>query len=198
MTTRNLSWLEHIQSENKDFINKITPSSLPAQRTPGSRAVITCMDPRINLEAIGIPQFQPDGGFDDSTRIIRTIGGMVEERSLIIGCFLAGIHEITVLMHTDCGCCVAFNKIDTIIERMEDSIDPQKLESYKAGIGEPFKDNLRRRLKVFQNPYEAVREEVALIKSLPYAPEKLVVHGMVYVLETGKVDLVVDGYSLET
>ncbi len=193
MYTHNPSWIEAMKEANMEFKNRVDPSRLPSKRTPGSKAVITCMDPRVNLEAVGIQQFLHNGEGSSSIRIIRTIGGMVEERSLIIGCFLAGINEIAVLMHTDCGCSLAFDKIDIIIENMTKTIERKQLDQYREVIGEPFQEKLMKRLKVFQDPYQAVRDEVSHIKSLPYAPQHLVVHGLVYDLESGRLNVEVNG-----
>src|SRR6185436_6732436 len=111
-------WLDHMIDENRRFRARIRPEALPVKRTPGSVGVITCMDPRVNLEAIGIPQFGANGESESSVRIVRSIGAMSESRSLVIGTCLAGIREFAVLMHTDCGCCLAFSKIDTVIENL--------------------------------------------------------------------------------
>ena len=91
-------WLESILLDNARFRKRISLDRLPVQRTPGALAVITCMDPRINLEAIGIPGFTQHGSGTSSVRIIRSIGAMAEPRSLVIGIFLAGIREVVVLM----------------------------------------------------------------------------------------------------
>jgi len=188
------SWLETIKQKNQAFTSKVNPDDLPTARAPGP-AVITCMDPRVNLAALGIPGFADDGSNDSAVRIIRTIGAMVEERSLIVGIFLANISEIVVLMHTDCGCCLAHKNIDTIISRMEERLPAERFTSFKEELGEPFRENLLAHLKAFEDPLEAVKKEVASIKALSYAPDNLVVHGLVYTLETGKAEVVVDGYA---
>lgn len=188
------SWLESIREENRNFTEKVNAEDLPTARAPGP-AVITCMDPRVNLAAIGIPGFAEDGSNDSAVRIIRAIGAMAEERSLIVGMFLANISELVVLMHTDCGCCLAHKNIDVIIGRMEERLPAEQFDSFKQKIGEPFRENLLAHLKAFEDPFEAVEKEVASIKALPYAPDNLVIHGLVYTLETGKAEVVVDGYA---
>ncbi len=195
MQTHKSRWLDTLLTANAEFRARIDPAKLPTQRTPGTVAVITCMDPRVNLEAIGIPQFAPNGEEHSAVRVIRTIGAMAEERSLIVGIFLAGIHEIAVLMHTDCGCCAAFAKIDTIVERMHQNVDASRLQPFKAEIGEPFAERLRVWLKAFSDPRQAVLREVEAIQALPYAPPQLVVHGLVYDLASGSMDVVVNGYQ---
>ena len=195
MQTNNPRWLDTALSANIRFRNQIEVTKLPTERTPGSVAIITCMDPRVNLEAVGVPQFNPNGEGQSSIRIIRTIGAMAEERSLLIGIFLAGIHEIAVVMHTDCGCCAAYRNIDTIIERMHQNIDELVLQQFKSKIGEPFPERLRIWLKTFNDPYTAIVQEVESIKNLPFVPKHLTVHGLVYELASGKVDVVINGYQ---
>ena len=195
MPTDELRWLDAIAASNAEFRERIEPAKLPTQRSPGTVAVITCMDPRVNLEAIGIPPFTPEGEGHSSIRIIRTIGARAEERSLLIGLFLAGIREIAVLMHTDCGCCAAYDKMDVLVERLHQNVEPSRLKEFMDQVGEPFAKRLREWLKAFSDPYEAVRQEVDTIRSMPFAPRQLVVHGLVYDLAAGRIDVVVNGYT---
>lgn len=188
-------WINQINQANAAFLERINQSALPVDRAPGRRAVITCMDPRVNLEAIGLPQFGPDGSGDSSIRVIRTIGGLAERRSLVVGLFLAGIREIAVVMHTDCGNSLAYSKIDLIVANMEKSVESDRLARFKAEIGQPFAEKLRDWLGAFADPYEAVKKEAAAIKALPFAPADLIVHGLVYDLATGAVETVVNGYE---
>jgi carbonic anhydrase len=188
-------WLDTALSENAKFRARVHSDKLPVQRTPGSLAVITCMDPRVNLEGVGIPQFTEEGAGRSSVRIIRSIGAGAEGRSLVVGIFLAGIREIAVVMHTDCGCCLAYSRIDTIIENMQRNLSEAQLAEVKRIIGEPFRENLRGWLKAFQDPRDAARAEVAAIKALPFVPPNVIVHGLVYDLASGTVDVVVNGYE---
>ena len=192
--TKPKPWLESIIDSNREFVNTIDKDNLPIDRVPGP-AVITCMDPRVNLAAIGISGFAEDGSCDSSVRVIRTIGAMSEERSLIVGIFLANITEIVVLMHTDCGCCLAYSKIDTIVARMQEQLSAKDFEAYQKRYSKPFRQSLLEKLKAFQSPYDAVKKEVEAIKSLSYAPKSLIVHGLVYSLATAKVEVVVNGYA---
>jgi|GEM_PF-430422 len=194
MNTSTTNWIDEIVAANRDFTNRINPDKLPVARTPGA-AVITCMDPRVNLEAIGIPQFTQEGEGNSSVRIIRTLGAMADNRSLIVGIFLAGIHEITLIMHSDCGCCLAHSKIGSIIENMQNRLSPTAFQAFRADIGEPFEENLQSYLKTFDNPREAVKQEIEAIKSLPFIPDNLILHGLVYTLETGHIDVIVNGYA---
>ncbi len=188
-------WLGKILQKNQQFRHRVSPDTLPTERTPGALVVITCMDPRVNLEAIGIPGFASDGSGGSPVRIIRTIGAMAEPRSLVIGMFLAGIREFVVLMHTDCGCSLAHSKLDVIVENVEKRLSSAKLQAFKAMIGEPFDRQLADWLKVFAEPRQAVQDEVASIRSLSYLPDDVIVHGLLYDLASGGVEVVVNGYA---
>lgn len=186
------TWLKKIQAANATFVEEINQSRLPIERKPGP-AVITCMDPRVNLQALGIPGFESDGHCNSSVRIIRTLGGMAENRSLLVGIFLAGIREIVVLMHTDCGCCLAHSKVDVIEQNMAARLDPVNFERFKAAVGFPFEENLRGYLKSFADPREALIQEIESIRNLPFVPQDVIVHGLLYELETGRIDVIGDG-----
>jgi carbonic anhydrase len=190
-------WLDIVLGENAKFRGRVRSDTLPVQRSPGTVAVVTCMDPRVNLEAVGIPGFTEQGEGRSSIRVIRSIGAGAEPRSLVIGIFLAGIREIAVVMHTDCGCCLAYARIGTIVENMHKTLTEAQLDDVKRQIGEPFRENLRAWLKAFEDPREAAQAEVASIRSLPFVPKDLVVHGLLYDLASGAIEVVVNGYRGE-
>ena len=189
MVCRSTSWLDQILSANARFQRVNDADSLPTARTPGRAAVVTCMDPRINLAALGI-----DPAGESDVRVIRTIGGMAEDRSLIVGIHLAGIREFAVVMHTDCGNCLAKAKIGTIVENITGL--PEGGGAWRGSLGEPFAERLIDYLKAFDDPYVAVTREVESIRSKPFVPDDVIVYGLVYALESGALDLVVDGYAV--
>ncbi|MEM7564392.1 MAG: carbonic anhydrase [Pseudomonadota bacterium] len=189
-----MTWLAEISTANTQFQKRIKKNDLPVERQPCPFAVITCMDPRINIEAIGISGFTPSGESDNQVRVIRTIGAMHENRSLLIGIHMAGFKEIAVLMHTDCGCCLAHSKIDLIETNMKTSLSPQQQKSAADIIRQSKPDNLSQWLKTFEDPYVAVAKEVSSIRQSPFTPGNIIVHGLVYDLATGAVEIVVDGY----
>jgi len=189
-------WLDEIVAANTAFQERVQPEKLPTERVPG-QAIITCMDPRINLEAVGILSFSANGAGSSNVRIIRTLGGRAEYRSLIVGVYLAGFREIVLLMHTDCGCSLAYHRVDTIAERMQQRLPEANFQRFQSQIGTSFEQKLRTYLQAFQDPYEAVRQEIETIRQLPFVPGDLILHGLVYNLETGAVDVVINGYSSE-
>lgn len=193
MTATNSHILEEVRAANRRFVGRIKREKLPVARLPGRFLLVTCMDGRVNPEAIGVQPFGADGACDSDVRIVRTIGGMSELRSMIVGIHLAKIEEILVVMHTDCGCSAAWSKIDVIIDSLETRLDADSRRRVHEEIGEPFKDRLIDYLKAFPDPSEAVKAEVSRIKDSPFVPADVLVHGFVYDLATGEIDVVIDG-----
>ena len=190
-----MTWLDTILEENKKFREAIDTDALPTQRQPYPYGVVTCMDPRVNLAAAGVPPFRSTGEIQSQARIIRTLGGMADKRSLVVGIHLAGLKEIAVIMHTDCGCSLAYSKIDTLIGNMETNLHPEKWQEFKNLVGAPIREKLIEWLHAFEDPRAAVKEEVEAIKSYPFVPETLIVHGLVYDLSSGTIEIVVNGYE---
>ncbi len=189
------TWLDEIRQANRRFEGRDTPEALPVARAPCPYAVVTCMDPRVNLEALGVPGFTAAGAARSQVRVIRTIGAMSEARSLVIGIFLADFKEVALVVHSDCGCCLAHSKIDKIIEAMDARLEPRQFAAMRSRVGEPFRAKLLAWLKAFEDPREAVQREIADLKAEPFMPADLVLHGLVYELATGKLEVVVDGYG---
>ncbi len=195
MSERSERWLDRLRERNDAFQRGIDIDKLPVARSPGRFALITCMDPRINLTALGIEPFAPDDSGVSEVRVIRTIGAMAEDRSLIVGIHLAGIREIALVMHTDCGNCLAKAKIDRVVGSLSTRIDEADYNDFRASIGEPFSEKLIEHLKAFDDPHQAVRREVDTVRRKPFVPNDIILHGLVYELETARLEVVVDGYA---
>ena len=67
-------WLDTLLARNSAFRARITPTKLPVTRTPGKVGLITCMDPRINPEGIGVEPFRPGGECESDVRISSVAG----------------------------------------------------------------------------------------------------------------------------
>lgn len=190
MTSTNTEWLQQIIQANEDFRARIAPDNITKEAAPCPYAIITCIDPRVNLESVGIAPFSPDGRANSQVKIIRTAGATPEYRSLLMGIHLAGFKEIAVIVHTDCGMSLAHQKIDTIIDSMRKRISPAKFQEFQDSIGRPFRENLLEWFGAFQDPRAAVKKQVQAIKNHPIAPADLIVHGLLYNVSSGKVELI--------
>ena len=84
-----------------------------------------------------------------------------------------------------------------MIENMEKRLPSRQLATFKASMGEPFREQLKEWLKVFADPRKAIKEEIGSIRSLPYVPISVIFHGLLYELNTGNIEVVVNGYDQE-
>jgi carbonic anhydrase len=190
-----MNWLKQICAANGHFQEQIDRNALPTERQPCPYAIVTCMDPRVNPESFGIQSFTPKGELRSRVRVIRTIGGIAENRSLVVGIHLAGFKEIAIIMHTDCGCSLAYYKVDQIIANMQANLGTQQFEDVKRIVGEPLRESLLKWLHAFQNPRDAVNVEVKNVSESPFVPDTLIIHGLVYDLFSGGLEIVVNGYA---
>ncbi len=191
MITTNTEWLQQILQANRDFCARIDPDKITKQATACPYAIITCIDPRVNLESVGIAPFSPDGQANSQVKVIRTAGAGAEYRSLLMGIHLAGFKEIAVILHTDCGISQAHQEIDTLIKNMRKKLSPASFQEFQDSLGQPFRENLLEWLGTFRDPRAAVRKQVRDIKDHPIAPADLIVHGLLYEVSAGRVELIV-------
>lgn len=192
-----MKWLDEIIEANQKFKREIAIDSLPIQRQPGPYAIVTCMDPRINPAAAGLKPFAANGASDSQVRIIRTLGGICDDRSLLVGIHLAGFKEVALIMHTDCGLSLAHEKIDILIENMSAKLSSSQMAEFRREVGEPLRHKLRQWLYAFEDPKQAVIDEVARIRKYPFVPHSLIIHGLIYDLASGSLEIVHDGYGNE-
>jgi carbonic anhydrase len=71
-------------------------------------------------------------------------------------------------------------------------ISPQILDTLQhSGI------DLQTWLKGFNSPEEGVRQSVSIIRQHPLLPKDVAVHGLMIDPETGRLDLLIDGYAAQ-
>jgi len=179
-------WITEAIEANTAFLSRIDPERL-YREPPTRRAVITCMDSRINLEAIGIPSFAADGHSDSRIAIIRTAGARCPERSLFIALFKADVDEILVLGHTECALVAAHTEIASIVEVLQARVDGRDIDAFLDGVGASSDEGIRRWLGTIPGSAEGVLAQMEVIRSLPFVPQGIAVHGLVYDVETGVV-----------
>ena len=127
-------------------------------------AVITCMDARLNVNAIL-------GLADGDAHVIRNAGGVVTDdgiRSLAISQRLLGTTEIILIHHTDCGM-LTFTD-----------------DAFKAGIEADTGIRPPWAAEAFSDLDGDVRQSIARIKASPFLPHTGSVRGFVLDVATGK------------
>lgn len=162
-----MSIIDDSLRENQAYAADFKLGDLPM---PPARklAVVACMDARMTVE-------QMLGLKTGDAHIIRNAGGIVSEdaiRSLIISHYLLGTQEFMIINHTDCG--MLTFKDEDLKKRLQDTL---KTSSVSPEVFHAFAD-------LEQN----VREQVAKVKSHPWAPKNVPVRGFVYDVKTGKLN----------
>jgi len=158
-----MSTVDEFVANNEEYAQSFDKGDLPL---PPARkiAIVACMDARLS-------PYTMLGLNEGDAHVIRNAGGVVtddEIRSLAISQRLLGTEEIMLIHHTDCGM-LTFTDDDFKQMIYEDTgIKPQWAAESFADLDED------------------VRQSIGRIKSSPFIPNKDVVRGFVYDVETGK------------
>jgi carbonic anhydrase len=155
---------------NQQYADKFTLGHLPM---PPARklAIVACMDARLTVE-----QFL--GLKTGDAHIIRNAGGLVTEdalRSLIISSHLLGTRSYYVIQHTDCG--------------MLTFTDEKLREKLKTETGH---DASHLHFHSFSDVEKSVKEQLQTIRSNPFLPRDIDLHGFVYDVRAGKLHEVIE------
>jgi carbonic anhydrase len=137
-------------------------TSPPPAPRPTRVAVVTCMDARVDPQAmLGLAA--------GDAHVIRNAGGVVTDdviRSLLISQRLLGTTEIMLVHHTDCG----------MLTFRDDDVKDQIAAD--TGVRPPFA------LEAFPDLDDNVRQSAARIDASPFIPHRNV-RGFVYEVEKG-------------
>jgi carbonic anhydrase len=156
-------------------INRVLESNLrnaihydPQQVSPYPHmrlAVLTCMDTRISLAALGLKV--------GDAHLIRNAGGIATDdaiRSLVVSHYLLGTNEIMVINHTDCG----------LMKTSEDELhDKIAKEAGKAPSSEV-------RFHVFQDADSNVRKQLERLTSHSWLSGRVKIRGFVFDVDSGR------------
>jgi carbonic anhydrase len=185
-------WLDEIREKNEIYAGKHDFLRQPATILPGQRVLITCMDPRVNLEAVGA---RPKKEGEEIERIILTRGGVPDMPSLFVLLYLANMKEFAFMTHTDCGLTKVQKDPQRVVARMRERLGEEGFKRAKALIGEPLEHKILDWLGTFEDPREEVKRRVESFKNHPLVPPDVIAHGLLLDLASGKVEVVVDGYG---
>jgi carbonic anhydrase len=184
--------LDEILEANAEYMKTPEAGRFSTSLTPGTRALIACMDPRSRIEALGADRPDSEGRV---VRLTLNAGGKLDFRSLFPYLFLANLKEFAFMTHTDCGLTKMYKDPDMVVERMRERLGEEQFVQARAIIGEPFKERLVNWLGGFPDPYEEVRQRVETFKNHPMVPKDVIAHGLLQDIFTGKVEVVVNGYE---
>lgn len=186
-----MSLLGEILDFNEKFVEAGEFEKYRTDKYPQKRMVIvSCMDTRL-VELLPKAMNIRNG----DTKILKTAGAIVSHpfgsvmRSILIAVYQLKANEIFVIPHHDCGMS-AVNPEEVIDKMLEHDI-PKNVISTLQNAGLEIEDWLRG----FDDVYESCKHSVKTIKNHPLMPKDIPVHGLIIAPDTGKLELVVDGYK---
>ncbi|WP_409270997.1 beta-class carbonic anhydrase [Neobacillus sp. SCS-31] len=185
-----MEMLNEILEYNKTFVDKREYEKYQTTKFPNKKMVIlTCMDTRL-LELLPKAMNLSNG----DVKLIKNAGALIAHpfgsimRSILVAVYQLQAEEVMVIGHHDCG--MSGMKPEPVIESMKErGVAQETLDQLNySGI------NINQWLHGFDNVTDSVKHSVDMIKNHPLMPNDVPVHGLVINPETGKLDLVVNGY----
>ncbi|MGE8203104.1 beta-class carbonic anhydrase [Heyndrickxia sp. NPDC080065] len=186
-----MALLNDILSYNEEFVSQKMYEDFSTTKFPDKRLVIfTCMDTRL-VELLHKATNTKNG----DVKIVKNAGAIVSHpfgsimRSLLVAVYELQADEVLVIGHHDCG--MSSINSESVLEKIKQrGIDEKTLETIKySGI------DLNQWFEGFDRVEDSVQHSVDMIKHHPLMAKDIPVHGLVIDPETGKLDLVVDGYK---
>ena len=185
-----MSLLNEILAFNQSFVGSKEYEAYRTDRFPDKRLVIvTCMDTRLT-ELLPRAMNVRNG----DAKLIKVAGAVVAApfgsvmRSILVAVYELGATEIAIVGHHGCGM-MGLNSRQILDKAREAGISGDVLSTLAhSGI------DLHGWLRGFESVEYGVRQSVEMVRKHPLLPPSTAVHGMVMSPETGKLDLLVDGY----
>lgn len=185
-----MALLEQILEENDKFTASLPESYLhrndKVSKYPARQlAIYTCMDTRL------VDFLEPAMGISrGEAKVIKAAGNMITGpfdevvRSLMVAVYELGVTEIMVVGHEDCG--MQHSTSESLKKRMlERGIKPEAITEIESEFS--------RWVDAFHHPRENVEKTVAAIKNNPLLPQDIIVHGLLFCPDTGRLEVVVHG-----
>lgn len=185
-----MSLLEQILQENAEFTAALPENYLhrneKISKYPAKQlAIYTCMDTRL------VDFLEPAMGISrGEAKVIKAAGNMITGpfdeviRSLIVAVYELGVNEIMVVGHKDCG--MQHSSSESLKERMlARGVKPEAIKEIEGEFA--------KWVDAFHHPRENVEKTVKAIKNNPLLPEDIIVHGLLFCPDTGKLEVVVRG-----
>lgn len=188
-----MTLLDDILSYNKKFVETKKYEQFQTTKFPNKRlVVVSCMDTRL-VELLPSAMNLKNG----DVKIIKNAGAIVSHpfgsvmRSILVAIYELDAHEVCVVGHHDCG----MYKMDAkklLSDMIEKGVSKDTIHTLQnAGI------DLHSWLKGFDCITEGIKESVQMIKNHPLLPNNIPIHGLVIDPHSGRLDIVVNGYTGE-
>ena len=186
-----MNHLDSIMEHNREFVEDKKYEKYLTTKFPDKKMVVlTCMDTRL-IDLLPRAMNLRNG----DAKIIRNAGAIVTQpfgnimRSILVALYELGSKEVFVVGHHECGM-TGLNAGNIIEKAKSNGVDENTIETLRhAGI------DLERWLTGFDNVTQGVMKSVQIIKNHPLLPAGTPVHGLIIHPETGKLDVLVNGYE---
>lgn len=185
-----MALLEQILEENAKFTASLPESYLhrndKVSKYPARQlAIYTCMDTRL------VDFLEPAMGISrGEAKVIKAAGNMITGpfdeviRSLMVAVYELGVNEIMVVGHKDCG--MQHSTSASLKERMlARGVKPEAIAAVEGEFA--------KWVDAFHHPRENVEKTVAEIKSNPLLPKDIIVHGLLFCPDSGRLEVIVRG-----
>ncbi|MFE5429188.1 beta-class carbonic anhydrase [Peribacillus simplex] len=184
--------LQEILKHNEQFVENKEYVPYEATKMPQKRMVIvSCMDARL-IELLPKALDLHNG----DAKILKTAGGTITHpfgsimRSIVTAVYELNAEEIYVIGHHGCGMSQS-NPKGTLQKILDRGVASQEILSALeyAGI------DLHKWLFGFDNVIDSIKGNIELVRNHPLIPRDIPVHGLAIAPDTGKLDVIVDGYK---
>lgn len=186
-----MSILSEMLEHNGRFVAERAYEPFRTDVFPDKRLVIlTCMDTRL-VELLPRAMNIRNG----DAKVIKNAGAIVSHpfgsvmRSLLVALYELAAAEVAVVGHHGCG--MTGLSCERVLQKaITRGVAPETLRILEhSGI------DLQGWLKGFDSPEDGVRQSVDVIRHHPLLPRGVPVHGLLMCPETGRLDLLCDGYQ---
>jgi len=186
-----MTLLDNIITYNEKFVDGKEYEKYQTTKYPDKKLVIlSCMDTRL-VELLPRAMNLKNG----DVKLVKNAGALVSHpfgsimRSILIAVYELNADEVCIIGHLHCG--MSSINSDSMLSKVVDrGVPEERIETLKySGI------DLHKWLEGFNNVQESVTHSVDMVQKHPLFPHDVPVHGMVINPETGRLEVVVNGYS---
>ncbi len=186
-----MNHLDSIMAYNQTFVEEKKYEKYLTTKFPDKKMVVlTCMDTRL-IDLLPRAMNLRNG----DAKIIRNAGAIVTQpfgnimRSILVALYELNATEVFVVGHHECGM-TGLNAANILDKAQSNGVEEKTIQALRhAGI------DLERWLTGFDNVTQGVMKSVQIIKNHPLLPAGTPVHGLIISPETGKLDVLVNGYE---
>ncbi|WP_066891826.1 carbonic anhydrase [Clostridium nigeriense] len=186
-----MSKLDEILEFNKKFVENKGYEIYKTSKEPDKKILIlSCMDTRLTdllPKALNIKNGDVKIVKNAGAAIMHPFGSVI--RSIVVAIYEFDVDEIFVIGHHSCGMCNL--STDKLIEKIIGRGIP--LETIE--ILENGGIDIKNWLHGFDSVEKSIEDSVNTIKKHPLIPKDITVHGLAIDPETGKLDLIINGYK---